>query len=158
MAKEAADPPAASSFSSQARPGLPSGNLVVKCARCKEILIAREWEKNLKVCTRCNYHFKLSAYERIELLVDPDSFVETDADIISTDPLKFVARTRDEVQEYAKKLDDDYHLKNVTVLEILRQRIGNKGSRKASCAVHESSMERCSTVGQQKSSVGVSGI
>ena len=107
MAKEAADPPTASYSSSQARPGLPSGNLVVKCARCKEILIAREWEKNLKVCTRCNYHFKLSAYERIELLVDPDSFVETDADIISTDPLTFVARTRDEVQEYAKKLDDE---------------------------------------------------
>src|SRR5436309_4535215 len=107
MAKEAADPPTASSSSSQARPGLPSGNLVVKCTRCKEILIAREWEKNLKVCTRCNYHFKLSAYERIELLVDPDSFVETDADIVSTDPLTFVARTRDEVQEYAKKLDDE---------------------------------------------------
>jgi len=107
MAKEAADPPTASYSSSQARPGLPSGNLVVKCARCKEILIAREWEKNLKVCTRCNYHFKLSAYERIELLVDPDSFVETDADIVSTDPLTFVARTRDEVQEYAKKLDDE---------------------------------------------------
>ncbi len=107
MAKEAADPPTASSSSSQERPGLPSGNLVVKCPRCKEILIAREWEKSLKVCTRCNYHFKLSAYERIELLVDPDSFVETDADIISTDPLTFVARTRDEVQEYAKKLDDE---------------------------------------------------
>jgi acetyl-CoA carboxylase carboxyl transferase subunit beta len=107
MAKEAADPPTASSPNSQARPGLPSGNLVVKCARCKEILIAREWEKSLKVCTRCNYHFKLSAYERIELLVDPDSFVETDADIISTDPLTFVARTRDEVQEYAKKLEDE---------------------------------------------------
>src|SRR2546425_40657 len=107
MANEAADSPSATSADHQARPGLPPGNLVVKCTNCKEILIAREWEKNLKVCTRCNYHFKLSAYERIELLVDPDSFVETDADIISTDPLTFVARTRDEVQEYAKKLDDE---------------------------------------------------
>src|SRR6266446_7304068 len=104
MAKEAADPPTASSSSSQERPGLPSGNLVVKCTNCKEILIAREWEKNLKVCSRCNYHFKLSAYERIELLVDPGSFVETDADIISADPLHFVSRTKDEVQVYAKKL------------------------------------------------------
>ena len=113
MAKEAADPPTAPSFSSPARPGLPSGNLVVKCARCKEILIAREWEKNLKVCTRCNYHFKLSAYERIELLVDPDSFVETDADITSADPLKFVARTKDEVQAYTKKLDDERNKVNM---------------------------------------------
>src|SRR5213078_1105528 len=107
MAKEAADPPTTTSSIAPAKSGLPSGNLVVKCEKCKEILIAREWEKNLKVCTRCNYHFKLSAYERIELLVDPDSFVETDADIVSTDPLTFVARTRDEVQEYAKKLDDE---------------------------------------------------
>jgi acetyl-CoA carboxylase carboxyl transferase subunit beta len=109
MAKEAADPPTSSSSSSsnQPGPGLPSGNLVVKCNRCKEILISREWEKNLKVCPRCNYHFRLSASERIELMVDPDSFVETDASIISTDPLNFVARTRDEVQEYAKKLSEE---------------------------------------------------
>jgi acetyl-CoA carboxylase carboxyl transferase subunit beta len=107
MAKEAADPPTSSSSSYQPGSGLPSGNLVVKCNRCKEILISREWEKNLKVCPRCNYHFKLSAYERIELLTDANSFVETDANIISSDPLHFVARTRDEVQEYAKKLSEE---------------------------------------------------
>ncbi|HKV57472.1 MAG TPA: acetyl-CoA carboxylase, carboxyltransferase subunit beta [Ktedonobacteraceae bacterium] len=107
MAKEAVDPPASSSSSNQPGSGLPSGNLVVKCNRCKEILISREWEKNLKVCPRCNYHFKLSAYERIELLADAGSFVETDANITSSDPLHFVARTRDEVQEYAKKLSDE---------------------------------------------------
>jgi acetyl-CoA carboxylase carboxyl transferase subunit beta len=107
MAKEAADPPTTTSSNTQAKPGLPSGNLVVKCAKCKEILIIREWEKNLKVCTRCNYHFKLTAYERIELLVDPDSFVEQDADIISVDPLHFVSRTKDEVQAYATKLNDE---------------------------------------------------
>lgn len=107
MAKEAADPRASSTSSNQPGPGVPSGNLVVKCTRCKEILISREWEKNLKVCPRCNYHFKLSAYERIQLLTDPDSFVETDASITSADPLHFVARTRDEVQEYAKKLKEE---------------------------------------------------
>ncbi len=104
MAKEAADPPTATSPNNQSKPASPPGNLVTKCPECKEILIVREWEKNLKVCTRCNYHFKLSAYERIELLVDPGSFVETDADIISADPLHFVSRTKDEVQVYAKKL------------------------------------------------------
>ncbi|HVB72628.1 MAG TPA: acetyl-CoA carboxylase, carboxyltransferase subunit beta [Ktedonobacteraceae bacterium] len=107
MVKEAADPPTSSSSSNQPGSGLPSNNLVVKCNRCKEILISREWEKNLKVCPRCNYHFRLSAYERIELLADPGSFVETDADIISIDPLNFVARTKDDVQEYAKKLVEE---------------------------------------------------
>jgi acetyl-CoA carboxylase carboxyl transferase subunit beta len=106
MAKEAADPP--TTFSSMpAKPGLPSGNLVVKCTKCKEILIVREWEKNLKVCTRCNFHFKLTAYERIELLVDPESFVELDANIVSADPLNFVSRTKDEVQAYTSKLEDE---------------------------------------------------
>ena len=107
MAKEAADPPTTTSSTTPAKPGLPSGNLVVKCPKCKEILIAREWEKNLKVCTRCNYHFKLTAFERIELLVDPESFVELDADIVSVDPLNFVSRTKDEVQEYSSKLEDE---------------------------------------------------
>lgn len=107
MAKEAVDPSTTTSSNTQAKPGLPSGNLVIKCIKCKEILIIREWEKNLKVCTRCNFHFKLTAYERIELLVDPDSFVELDADIISVDPLHFVSRTKDEVQAYASKLSEE---------------------------------------------------
>lgn len=107
MAKEAVDPTTSSTSSNRPGSGVPSGNLVVKCPRCKEILISREWEKNLKVCPRCNYHFKLSAHERIELLTDPDSFVEIDANITSADPLHFVARTRDEVQEYAKKLKEE---------------------------------------------------
>jgi acetyl-CoA carboxylase carboxyl transferase subunit beta len=108
MVKEAAIPPAGQSFSGKdAKPGAPSGNLVVKCPKCREILLVREWEKNLKVCSRCNFHFKLSAYERIDLLVDPGSFVETDQDMVSVDPLKFVSRTKDDVQVYAKKLDDE---------------------------------------------------
>lgn len=63
--------------------------LVEKCPKCKEILYIRDWEKNLKVCPRCNYHFRLSAHERIALMVDQGSFVELDKDLISTDPLHF---------------------------------------------------------------------
>ena len=109
MVKEAAIPPTGqTSSANQAKPNmLPTGNLAVKCPRCREMLVARDWEKNLKVCPRCSYHFKLTAQERIELLVDADSFVETDADIISIDPLNFVSRTKDEVQSYAKKLSDE---------------------------------------------------
>src|SRR5437667_5605481 len=103
MATEATDPPTTVSSTTQAKPGLPSGNLVVKCEKCKEILISREWEKNLKVCVRCGYHFKLTAQERIELLVDPDSFVELDADIISGDPLHFVSQA----QSYEVKLIEE---------------------------------------------------
>ncbi len=67
------------------------------------MLVGRDWEKNQKVCSRCSYHFKLTAYERIELLADADSFVEVDSDIISVDPLKFVSRS----QAYATKLKEE---------------------------------------------------
>jgi acetyl-CoA carboxylase carboxyl transferase subunit beta len=88
----------------QALPGKPYvGNVALKCPHCKEMLVGRDWEKNLKVCSRCSYHFKLTAYERIELLTDVDSYVELDADIISVDPLKFVTRS----QSYATKLREE---------------------------------------------------
>ena len=106
MAKEAAVPPGGKIFSrihhTEPKPP-PVGNLAVKCPKCREMLVGRDWEKNLKVCSRCGYHFKLSAYERIELLVDPDSFVEQDAEIVSVDPLDFVIRS----QSYEKKLQEE---------------------------------------------------
>jgi acetyl-CoA carboxylase carboxyl transferase subunit beta len=71
------------------QPSIGSLKLVEKCPKCKEILYIRDWEKNLKVCPRCNYHFRLSARERIALLVDQGSFVELDKDLISVDPLHF---------------------------------------------------------------------
>jgi len=83
------------------------GNLVVRCPKCKETLLTREWEKNQKVCMRCNYHFKLTAYERIAMLVDPESFVEIDAGMVSADPLQFVKRAKDEVQTYPEKLREE---------------------------------------------------
>ncbi len=101
MANEANGPIAENGFQT---PRSATGNLVVKCPKCKEILLAREWEKNHKVCGRCNYHFKLTAQERITLLVDPDSFVETDAGMVSTDPLNFVKSTKDGVETYPEKL------------------------------------------------------
>ena len=105
MAKEAAVPPTGQTSSrNQSKPNRPlMENLAVKCPKCREMLVGRDWEKNLKVCSRCGYHFKLSAYERIELLVDAESFVEMDADIISVDPLNFVTRS----QSYMKKLDEE---------------------------------------------------
>ena len=71
------------------QPSMDGFKLVEKCPKCKEIVYIRDWEKNLKVCLRCNYHFHLSAYERIALLVDQGSFVELDKDLVSVDPLHF---------------------------------------------------------------------
>jgi acetyl-CoA carboxylase carboxyl transferase subunit beta len=85
------------------------GNIAVKCPKCKEILYGRDWEKNLKVCPRCNYHFRLSAHERIALLVDQGTFVETDADIVPVDPLHFTVNLPNAPQklDYAGKLVEE---------------------------------------------------
>lgn len=105
MVKEAEVPSTAqTSPRSRSKPDKPfMGNLALKCPKCKEMLVGRDWEKNLKVCSRCSFHFKLSAYERIELLTDADSFAELDSDITSVDPLNFVVRS----QAYASKLREE---------------------------------------------------
>jgi acetyl-CoA carboxylase carboxyl transferase subunit beta len=63
--------------------------------------VGKDWEKNLKVCSKCGHHGRLSAYERIEQLLDPDSFTEIAADLRSNDPLHFSSRS----QVYREKLE-----------------------------------------------------
>lgn len=60
-----------------------------KCPRCEGQLFNRQLERNGRVCPTCGHHFRLSAPERIELLVDSGSFVERDAGLFSGDPLTF---------------------------------------------------------------------
>ena len=67
---------------------IPDG-LWTKCQECSETLYNKTLEENLRVCPRCNYHFTLGAYERINILLDKDTFREYDKDMISPDPLDF---------------------------------------------------------------------
>lgn len=67
---------------------IPEG-MWVKCESCKEIIYKKELERNLEVCPKCNYHFRINAWRRQEYLADKGSFVEVDAGITSGDPLKF---------------------------------------------------------------------
>jgi acetyl-CoA carboxylase carboxyl transferase subunit beta len=66
-----------------------SDNLWVKCKSCNEIIYRKVIERNLQVCPKCNYHFQIPARQRIEGLVDPGTFIEYDADLVSGDPLEF---------------------------------------------------------------------
>ncbi len=61
----------------------------LKCPSCGEILYRKEWEKNLYVCSKCDYHFRIKSDEYIKILLDEDSFEEMDKDMDSVDPLKF---------------------------------------------------------------------
>jgi len=67
---------------------IPDG-LWTKCEECSEVLYNKTLEENLRVCPKCNYHFTLNAYERINAILDLGTFRESDRDMISTDPLHF---------------------------------------------------------------------
>jgi acetyl-CoA carboxylase carboxyl transferase subunit beta len=58
------------------------------------MLYRREVERNLKVCPKCNYHFRISAAERLAMVVDDASFTEIDKDLVPLDPLEFKDRLR----------------------------------------------------------------
>ena len=80
---------------------IPEG-LWVKCESCREIIYKKEIDRNLKICPKCNYHFRISARERLKLIVDEGSFVELDAGLSSSDPLKF----KDKIV-YREKLEEN---------------------------------------------------
>ncbi len=67
---------------------IPDG-LWTKCEECSETLYNKTLEENFRVCPKCNYHFSLTAYERINLLLDEGTFNEFDKEMVSADPLDF---------------------------------------------------------------------
>ena len=85
---------------------IPEG-LWVKCDKCKEIIFKNELDKNLKVCPKqdCNFHYRLTAKERIDLLVEKFSFEEFDQNLVTSDPLQFrdSKKYKDRLKTYQKK-------------------------------------------------------
>ncbi|PMQ02468.1 MAG: acetyl-CoA carboxylase, carboxyltransferase subunit beta [Dictyoglomus sp. NZ13-RE01] len=67
---------------------IPDG-LWIKCPQCNQIIYSKDWLENYKVCIKCGFHSQLTAQERIEILVDENTFEETDSNIISYDILGF---------------------------------------------------------------------
>jgi len=76
--------------------------LFLKCEGCRETLYAREVERNLFVCPKCQHHFRLSADARLRLLFDDERWQPLFGDVRPTDPLKFKdsKRYRDRLKEY----------------------------------------------------------
>ena len=67
---------------------IPDG-LWVKCNRCAQITYHKDMEKNLKVCPKCNFHFRINAKERLKLFVDEGGFEETEANLKTINFLNF---------------------------------------------------------------------
>jgi acetyl-CoA carboxylase carboxyl transferase subunit beta len=83
---------------------IPHG-LFQKCQGCGEVVHDIELAQNLRVCPRCDYHFALSAKDRIDNLLDPETFVEMDADLRSVDTLRFqgMATYKDRLKDYQER-------------------------------------------------------
>lgn len=66
------------------------GKLWSLCYNCNSQLPKKDLEHNLMVCPNCDYHFRISARERIKLVIDDGTFEEKFANIKGVDPLEFV--------------------------------------------------------------------
>ncbi len=81
--------------------GVPEG-LWMRCPGCEATIFRKEAEKRLGVCPECDYHWYVSARQRIAQLFDEGTFEEWDADLEPTDPLEFVDN-----KPYAQKLREE---------------------------------------------------
>ena len=73
----------------------------VKCPECNALMFFKEVENQDNICPKCNFHMRIGAKRRIEILTDKDSFVEFDVELKPNDPLKFVDKT-----SYKKRVEE----------------------------------------------------
>ncbi len=84
--------------SKKTEPNITGSGLWVKCPGCDEIIYKKDIKKNEMRCPNCDNYFKMSGKQRIELLIDKDTFEEFDVDLSTKDPLKF--------PDYAEKIEN----------------------------------------------------
>jgi acetyl-CoA carboxylase carboxyl transferase subunit beta len=82
----------------RARSVVPEG-LWTRCDGCREIVYTKELEKNLRICPKCGFHFRIDAPARIALLLDEERPAELFSRIAPADPLEFA-----DTKPYAERL------------------------------------------------------
>src|SRR5215831_3156971 len=75
--------------------------LWTKCSACRAIIWKKDLESNWEVCPKCDHHFRLGARRRLELLLDDGQWVEHDAELASSDPLRFT-----DTRPYSQRLQE----------------------------------------------------
>ncbi len=75
------------------------------CLSCGNMIHHKDLKENLRVCMNCNYHFRMSAEDRINLFFKDNEYKEIDLDKITDDPLKFSDKKKykDRLKEYRNK-------------------------------------------------------
>ena len=106
---------------------IPEG-LWTKCPKCSTMIYDKELDENLKVCSKCQHHFPISARERIHSLVETCSFEEMDADMVSKDVLQFTGTAA-----YTKKLEE--YQKSTGLKDAVITGVGKIGEHRAALGV-----------------------
>ena len=80
-------------------------NLWNNCPSCANMIHHKDLNENLRVCPSCNYHFRMTAEKRIEILFKKKKFVEIKLEKKSDDPINFndKKKYKDRLKEYRKK-------------------------------------------------------
>jgi len=96
-------PPKINRSGSGAKKNVPEG-VWSKCDACGAVLYAADLEKNANVCPKCEYHNRIGARERLDLLLDPEGRFEIGAEVMPVDSLKFKDSKRypDRLEEATK--------------------------------------------------------
>ena len=81
-------PPKINRPSGTSKKNVPEG-LWSKCPSCESVLYRSDLESNAEVCPKCNYHNRISARARLDLLLDAEGRAEIGSEILPLDPLKF---------------------------------------------------------------------
>jgi acetyl-CoA carboxylase carboxyl transferase subunit beta len=75
--------------------------LWTKCEACRSIIWKKDLDANWDVCPKCNFHFRMRAKRRLELLLDEGDWLEHDAELVSIDPLGFT-----DTKPYKQRIHD----------------------------------------------------
>ena len=79
------------------------------CLSCGNMIHHKDLNDNFRVCINCDYHFRMSAEDRIKLFFNDNNYNEIELDRISDDPLNFTDKKKykDRLKEYRKKTNRD---------------------------------------------------
>ena len=81
-------PPKINRVIGPSKKNVPEG-LWSKCPKCDSVLYRTDLEANAEVCPKCDYHNRISARDRLQILLDEEGRIEIGAEVQPIDPLKF---------------------------------------------------------------------
>ncbi len=78
--------------------------LWTKCYNCNASLPSKDLEKNLFICPKCDYHFRIDARTRVEQFLDENTFDEINSGMLPSDPLEFIDTVSYKVRQKKAKV------------------------------------------------------